>query len=231
MDGFIKKIFNGVNDELVHAQFQKFSRGVFKQRAIFKASKSAKGFSLVTGNEYATELVRAVAEKLGSGKTNVTGVVVSTLDLKSKLPYSDIKQFMGIKQYVIEGEMAGNDIVKLIDTLPDAFFALTFSFGTTFLKIKPKAPKSAKPKTSDEPPKPDFCSLKTEDESLINQFVIETGWKTLLGEHTYNITDIEVPSNIKDLNEMRRLAKRKGTIIRKCAVDGKEVISEKAFIA
>ena len=233
MDCFIKKIFEGrgENDELVHGQFQKFSRGIFKNRALIKSSKSAKGFSLATSSEYANELVRTLASKLGDKKAQVTGVVVSTLDLKNKLPYKDIRQFMGIKQYVIEGEMSGNEIIKLQDNAPDAFFALSLSFGDMELKIKPKAPKSAKPSTSEKGPKIDFCKLKTTDSNIIEHFVIEKGWKSLEVNHTYVIDDIILPSGISDPNEIRRLAKRKGKIVRKAIIDGREVGSEKDFVA
>lgn len=224
-------MLHGVSDEAIHAQFQKFSRGTFKDRALFRATTSAKGYSLWLGNEYANELVRAGAHMLGERKTAVTGVVVSTADLKAKLPYSSIKQFMGIKQYAINGEMSGHDIVKLVDTLPDAFFALSFTVGDTIIKIKPKAPKSAKPKTSDEPAKADFCSVKTNDRALVDSFIVEPQWKTLQGGHTYVIADIEIPTHTKTPEEMRRLAKRKGTLIRTAVVDGTSHTTQKAFSA
>lgn len=121
MNSFIGKIFHGQSDELVHLQFQKFSRGSFRDRALVKASKSAKGYSVSTTAEYANDLVRAVAHKLGSNTTAVNGVVVSTLNLKDKLPSTGLKQFMGIKQYVISGEMKGTEIIALLDSAPDGF--------------------------------------------------------------------------------------------------------------
>lgn len=233
MSCFIKKIFENRIDELVHIQFQKFSRGTFKDRALIKASNSSKGFSLSTGNEFANDLVRAVAQKAGAAIVSVSGVIVSTADLKSKVPYTDLKQFMGIKQYVISGEMKGSDIIALLDSLPEAFFALSFSFGDTILKIKPKAPKSAKPSTSDKEPKIDFCSLKTADEHLISSllFDVPAGWKKMTGAHEYIIEDIELPKGVSNPLEMRRLAKRKGILVRKLIIDDKEVTTKKEFIA
>ena len=43
MEFFIKKMFKGEEDNLVHIQFQKFSRGEFKNKAMVNAKKSAKG--------------------------------------------------------------------------------------------------------------------------------------------------------------------------------------------
>lgn len=233
MSTFIRKIFDGNVDELVHLQFQKFSKGTFKDRAMVKASKSARGYSIATTAEYANDLVRLMAHKLGSNSTEVSGVVVSTIDLKGKIPSGGLKQFMGIKQYAVSGSMRGIDITALLDAVPDAFFALTFNVGEHMLKIKPKAPKSAKPSTSEAGPKIDFCSLKTPDEKLAHEFVFgaPAGWKSLEIKHTFAITDIEIPSNAKTPEEMRKLAKRKGTVIRKMTLDGKEHISEKIFVA
>jgi len=218
-------------------QFQKFSRGSFNDKALIKVSKTAKGFSLATGAEYANELVRAVAEKLSSSKARVTGAMISTLKLKEMpifqklLAEAGIKQFAGVKQHIIDTELTGEEIIKYLDAVPEVFFALSFSAGDIELKIKPKAPKSAKPGTSEKGPKIDFCKLKTRDESLIRSFIMETGWKKIEVNHTFVITDIIVPTNVKDLSEIRKQAKRKGKIIRKAVIDGQQVVKEQDFVA
>ncbi len=232
MESFVRKIFENKSDEFIHSQFQKFSRGVFKDRALLRCTSSNKGYSLYAGNEFANELVRFAATKLGAGKTQVTGVIVSTQDLKGKLNYSDLKQFMGVKQYVILGEMTGNEIVKLQDAFPDAFFALSFTAPDgTILKIKPKAPKSAKPKTSDKEAKADFCNVKTMDKALVEAFIWEQGWKSIDINHVFNITDIELPKTYSNPNELRKLAKRKGILVRNALIDGKQSTKEAKFVA
>ncbi len=233
MTTFIKKIFEGNVDELVHLQFQKFSKGSFKERAMVKASRSAKGYSISTTAEYANDIVKLMATKLGGKSTEVSGVVVSTMDLKSKIPSTGLKQFMGIKQYVVSGTMKGEEIIALVDKAPNAFFALSFSVGDQILKIKPKAPKSAKPSTSEAGPKIDFCSIKTPDETLARELVFgaPSSWKSIEIRHTFTITDIEVPSDAKTPEEMRKLAKRKGVLVRSMVVDGTTHISEKTFAA
>ena len=53
--------------------------------------------------------------------------------------------------------MTGNEIIKLIDEFPKAFFGLKFKIDDTELKVKAKAPKSGKPKGKDnEKPKGRF---------------------------------------------------------------------------
>ena len=62
MESFIKKIFDNISDDDVHFQFQKFSRGEFKFKALVEAKKMSKNISIVTSAEFANELVLGVAE-------------------------------------------------------------------------------------------------------------------------------------------------------------------------
>ena len=163
---FIKKIFDNQIDNSVHLQFQKFSRGEFKNRALIEAKNSNGKFTIKTSAEFANELVRDSAEKLGSQKTKITGAIISTADLKNELNFKNIKQFHGVKRYLIENEMSGNEIIRLLDKFPKNFFALSFSVGDSVLKIKPKAPKSGKSGKETEEIKVDFCSLKTFDSEI-----------------------------------------------------------------
>ena len=81
---------------------------------------------------------------------------------------------MGIKQYVIDKEMSGDEIVSMIEKLPKAFAALSFTAKNTELKIKPKAPKSAKPGNKGEAKlKIDFCKIKTSDKELVSGLLFD----------------------------------------------------------
>jgi len=169
---FIKKIFDDAVDESVHLQFQKFSKGEFRNRGLIEARKTGKGYSIKTSAEFANGLVRVVAEKLGEENARVTGAIVSTQDLTGELEFKDKKQFQGVKRYLIDKEMSGTEIIGLLDKFPKNFFALTFEVGDMKLKIKPKAPKSGKPgKEKDGGPKADFCNLKTSDKNIVEDFV------------------------------------------------------------
>lgn len=232
---FIKKVFDNKIDESVHQQFQKFSRGEFRDRALIKAKKTGNKFTIFTSSEFANDFVKYSAEKLGNRKTDVKGVIVSTLDLAG-LDYKNKKQFMGIKQYVIEKEISGHEILELMKKFPKAFFGLSFEADNTVLKIKPKAPKSAKPSTkSDEAIKPDFCKIITEDAKIGEGLVFEKrDFKTAEIKHTFMINDMVIPSelkNEKDFAKVREGARRKGKIIRNATIDGKQDITEKEFEA
>lgn len=232
---FTEKLFAGEQDQLVHLQFQKFSKGIFEQRAVVDAKNSKGKYSINTTNEYANELVRALAEQLGNKRTKVTGVIVTAKDLRDQLEFEDMKQFMGVKQYAINKELSGNEIIKLLDQFPTAFFALSLSSEDSELKTKAKAPKSAKPSSKGEGEaikKADFCKLKTTNKNLAKSilFGAEEG-KDIHLEYTFNITEIEVPKGITDSAAMREAALKKGKIIRKEIVDGKEKITEAKLVA
>jgi len=233
---FIKKILDGGVNENVHLQFQKFSKGEFRNRAIIKAKESKGKYNISTSAEFANELVKIMAEKLGENKTKITGAIVSTNDLKNELDFKDIKQFQGVKRYLIDKEMSGKEILDLLNKFPKTFFALSFEIEGNKLKIKPKAPKSGKPGSKgEESPKADFCSLKTNDKKIADSFIFENpNFKQAEINHTFFINQIIIPEelkNSKDFALIREKSKRKGKIIRKAVIDGKEMIKEIDFEA
>jgi len=233
---FIKKVFDGESDEGTHLQFQKFSKGEFRNRAIIEAKKTGKGYSIKTSAEFANGLVKAIAKKLGAKKVRVTGAVVSTNDLTGELEFKNKKQFQGVKKYIIDKEMSGEEIVGLLDKFPKTFFALSFEVENDKLKIKPKAPKSGKPGSKgEEAPKADFCSLKTSDESLARSFIFEKpDFKYAKIAHTFLIEKIEIPEELKNNDDFARIreeSKRVGKIIRKAVIDSVEMKKEVEFEA
>ena len=233
---FIKKVFDKKPDEDVHSQFQKFSRGEFKNRAIVKVKKVKDKYTISTTAEFANEFVRLIAERLGNGKTKVIGAMISTADLGKEIDFKTKKQFMGVKQYGIEKEMSGNEIINLLEKFPKVFFALTFDSGKgDILKIKAKAPKSAKPKNKDESPVPDFCKLITNDEKIAQDFVWEkSDFKLAEIFHDFIIDSIVIPDSIKnerDFAIVREKSLRKGKIVRRGAIDEKAFKTETEFEA
>lgn len=233
---FVKKIFEGKIDGDVHMQFQKYSRGEFRNKAEIFAKQSKGKFTINASADFSNELVKDVAKKLGSEKTNVTGAVISTSDLTGKIKFKSKKQFQGVKNYGIDEEMSGNEILKLLDEFPKTFFALSFKTADTELKIKPKAPKSGKPgKENEERKKPDFCKLVTTDKHLGESFVFEKpDFKEAEINHTYFIDEIKIPNelkNEKDFAVVREKSLRKGRIVRVAKVDGQAHKKEMGFEA
>jgi hypothetical protein len=221
---FIKKVFDGEVGEDVHLQFQKYSKGEFRDRALVRVKASGKKYTIYTSAEFANGLVRIMAEKLGERKTMITGAIVSTNDLTGQLEFKGKKQFQGVKRYLIENEMSGTEIISLLDKLPKTFFALSFEVEENKLKIKPKAPKSSKSKNK-EAPKPEFCKLVTKDKDIVNSFVFEdSNFKEANINHTFIINEIVLP---EELEHEKDFAK----IIRNVVIDEQVFKEEKEFVA
>lgn len=233
MEFFIHTLCSGNTSNLAHLQFEKYSRGTFANKAVVQCKVSKGAYSVATTSEYANEFVRMLGEELGSAKTTVEGVIVSTKPLPAAITHGDISQFMGVKKYAIKGEFSGHDLVTLCDTVPRAFIALSFHTPTTELKIKPKAPKSAKPgNSSADGLKVDFCKLKTTNKAIIDKLFFDAPtFKQAEANHTFVIESIEVPKDETDPIKMRERAVRKGTIVRKLTVDGIKHEKNYAFSA
>ncbi len=226
---FIKKIVDKKIDSLVHLQFQKFSRGEFKNRAVLKVKKVKNKYTINSTGEFINELVRTMAEKLGSEKTKITGAVIATSDLTGKLDFKEKKQFQGVKRYLIDTEMSGEDTIKLLDEFPKAICALSFNVGEDKLKIKPKAPKMGVPGKKGEPPKTDACKLVTTDASIGESFIFETkDFKLAEVNHVFVIEKMIMPETGEDdFAKIREMTKRQGKVIRTSKID--EVESENIY--
>src|SRR3990167_6723737 len=233
---FVKKIFEGKIDNDVHLQFQKYSRGEFRNKAEIHAKQSKGKITINASADFANELVKDVAKKLGNEKTNVTGAVISTSDLTGKIKFKTKKQFQGVKNYGIQEEMSGNEILGLLEEFPKTFFALSFKTNDSELKIKPKAPKSGKQgKENEERKKPDFCKLTTTDGNLGKSFVFEKpDFKIAEINHTFVIDEIKIPEHLKkekDFAVVREKSLRKGRIVRVAKIDGQTQKKEAGFEA
>lgn len=238
MQNTIRKIFSGQIDEEVHSEFVKFGKGVFENKYLIEAKKRKDKWSIKTGAEFANYLVRKCLEGI-SGKVKATGVIVSTFNIRDGMggfvfsPEEEVKQFMGIKQLKVDSEIEVQRIMEVMNKFPRAFFALSFAHYGNELKIKPKAPKSAKPPTkSESEPKINFCSLKTDNKEIIDDLFFDyPDFNEILIKHTLKIDEIILPKNEKEPIKMRELSKRKGIVKRIVKVDGSEKVSEKGFEA
>ncbi|MBR9705507.1 hypothetical protein GOV14_00580 [Candidatus Pacearchaeota archaeon] len=240
MDSFIKKIFEQTasGDSNVHNQFVKFSRGQFPNRAMIRAKISKGRYIIDTTAEFSKDLIITLAEKLGDQKTLVTGALISTVDLEGQFEYKERKMAMGVKKYMIESEMSGNEIIALCGKIEKTFFAFSFKSGDTELTIQIKSPKSAKGSSSSKKEgkkaKINFCKLKTEDKSIVNTLIFDSeasNFKKIEIKHDIIVDKIILPEGEDDFVKIRELAKRQGKIVRKLDIDGKEVQKEAEFIS
>jgi hypothetical protein len=140
-----------------------------------------------------------------------------------------------VRKLEIETEISSEELRSLMERYPRVFYALTFKGDDFDLKIKAKAPKSGKPgKESEDGPKADFCTLKTNDKTIVEDLFFDSpNFKEIKISHVVAIEGIVYPKDMTKLKpeEVREQSKRKGKITRISTIDGKEVISEKDFIA
>lgn len=237
MRSVINKIFSGNVDESVHAEFIKYSRGVFENRYLLEGKKQKDKWVVKGSAEFANFFVRRCLEKT-KGAVDVKGIIVSTDNIEGDCSFeiADTKKYMGITQFIIDGSVEPAAVLTLMDKRPRAFYALSFTAEGTELKIKAKPPKSGKPgtksKDDDEGPKADFCSLKTTDKSVIEDlFFDHQNFTEIKINHTLEIQSIELPKVYKTPEEMREKAVRKGVVKRMITVDGKKDVKEAKFSA
>jgi len=233
---FIKDIFQKeYNAEEVHNEFIKFSRGDFKDKFLLNAKKQKDKWVIKTGAEYVNSVVKLCLAK-APDTLKVTGVIVATFDITkdAKFQIGKIKQFMGIKQAVVDGVIKKSDILELMNKYPRAFYALSFITPSCELKIKAKAPKSAKPSTSDKEAVADFCSLKTTDRIIVEDlFFDNSNFTEIAIKHILKIQEIIYPKDMKNMKpeDVREKSKRKGVLVREITADGSKKISEAVFEA
>lgn len=224
---FIKKLFEGEIDESVHKQFVRFGKGSYSLRAIINVRKNDK-IKVTTSFELANDLVGFVSNL--AEKFSINGIILS----KEPIQGLEFKK-KNILSCEINKEIKAKDLkelsAKAYATLLDC------SAQGISLKMKKKLPrpkKSAELKVDDK-----FCMLELDKkfwEKFHEDFLFDLPheFKKARIEHTYIIEEIIIPKEIqneKDFEKIRLMAKRKGKIIRKIVVDGKEIIKEKHFEA
>ena len=230
----IRKIFDKVFDDEVHLAFLRFGRGQYKNRYLLQGKKQTKNWAIKTSAEYSNFLVRRCLEKI-NGRIVIKGIIVSTLDLKDEIEFEikKISNFQGVRKYVIDTEVESLKILDLMNKYPKIFFALSFKGDDFVLKIKAKSPKSGKAGKDKEKLVADFCSLKTEDKTIIDELFFGVGdFREVSVNHNVDVVDVIYPANMEKLRptEIRELAKRKGVVKRIVNVDGVEKISKAEFV-
>jgi len=223
---FIKKLFLGQADDSVHAQFVRFGKGIFENKAVYSAAKS--GQIKINGTfELANDFVKFAAAN--SKKMNVKGIIMAREDLG----LGESKEKKGLFYFDVDKEIGSEELLKI----GEKAYAMLLDCEAEGISIKMKK-KIPRPKAQigDKLPKIDdkFCVMflpqglwsKAKDEFL---FGLPEGKKYKLS-HSYTISEIILPKGEKDFEKMRLLAKKKGTIKRIALVDGKEIVQEKEFL-
>jgi len=217
MKSFVKKIFDGEIDEEVHEHFVRFGKGRYGRRFLISLNKGKK-IKIRGSFEWANDFVNFVRE---IKEVKFSGNILT----KDKVEGKEGKKKAGSFAYeIVESSLEGFE---------DAYcYLLNVNDEDIVLKVKKKLPKPGKneDKIDDK-----FCSLDLDlkywDKVREVFFWDVPECKKALVEHDVDINDIIMPKGIEDPAEIRRLAKRKGTLKRKIIIGDKVENNEKEIEA
>ena len=208
----MRKIFENKADEDAHRYFVRFGKGEYRGRFLLSFRKSQK-IKVYGSFEWANDFVK-LANELKTLK--FSGKVL----MKDKIAGKEGKKKAGVFVYEIES--------SLLSEYENAYhYLLDANDSEIVLKIKKALPKPGKSEAKIDDK---FCSLEL-DLKYWQQVREAFFWdvpecKKVEISHTLQINEIVMPKGIDDPEEIRRLAKRKGKIIRKVNADGKEIVKE-----
>jgi len=217
MESFIKKILMGRGDEDSHRYLLRFGKGNYKRRFLLSLAKGPK-IKIKTSFEFANDLVRFLNE---NKKLKFSGKVLA----KEKVAGREGRKKAGVFVYEIEESS--------LDEFENAYYYLLDANDSEIvLKIKKSLPKPGK---DAEKIDDGFCSLIIDSKywnALKNTFFWDIPeCKKAKIEHELIINEIIIPKNEKDPAKMRENARRKGEIVRKMEIDGKEISKKFPFEA
>jgi len=236
---FIKRLWQNKDDEKIHKQFIRFSRGEFKKRFVVNITKQPEKIKVGTSFELANDLIDFIFSI--KDKVKVSGLLLtkdSLEELKEKLEkeisFSNIKTKEKIQQIEISGELTAEK--EKILSEKSYFMLFDIQEQGIILNMKKKLPKPGKSEERKVDDK--FCTLELDSKfwpRVKEEFLFDCGeGKKFKINHEITIKDIILPKSQelkKDFEKLRILAKRKGKIRRIKEIDGKKEITEKEFIA
>jgi len=221
---FIKKIFKNKIDDLVHWQFVRFSRGVFYNRAAVSASRNGK---IKISGSYDTATDLALFMAFLAKRINASGIIMSR---------DEIEGFKGNKKKgLFVYEVNQNFSFEQLEKISKNAFAILLDCSAEGISLKTKKtlPKPSNKSTDEVNGK--FCAAQLDikfwpDVKEEFLFDLPDGKKYNI-INRYEINELILPGNEKDSEKLRLLTKRRGKVIRKSIVDGKEIIQEENFVA
>ncbi len=218
MECFIKKIWKAKGEQ-AHVYFVRFGKGKYENRAALNLQKTSK-VKLRGSYEWVNDFVNLVSEL---ENVKFSGVILS----KEPLSLENEKKKSGIFEY---STSIDSGKVKEIQDKVYAMLLDAESPGLS-LKMKKKLPKPGK--SGDAKIDDKFCQLEADLKywpEIKDAFMLPECKKCKLS-HIYVIDELILPEGEKDFAKIRELTKRKGKIIRKSEIDGKEEKEEKEFEA
>jgi len=216
---YIKDIFNKESTKHAHEKFVRYSKGNFVG-PILNIKITKNNLKLNSSFHLSDEILIIMGDYLGDREVHVKGTLAWNKDLAPDLEKSGIKYLKAVKSRGIFNYKLDNDIVlkRFVEDLGKYHVLLSFKEDDLKLTSKPKFPKPNKEISGD------FCKtiwpieLK---EKILSDFAFDvedlSGIKDIEISHDIIIEDIVFPKNSDNLpfEEIRKLAKRKGKLVRR----------------
>ncbi len=225
---FIKNIKEQNIDEKTHEKFVRYSVGDFEKEE-FIIKKGASFVQVKAGFEYLSVILELMAS-LVKENVSLDGMIVTKENILSKIKEFGIEpEKVTGKKCIIKEEMSPERFKEFISKFNEYYLLFKLKSGKRSIAIKKSVPKPGKLVEGFVNAKFEKDDLKKiKDEFL---FDLEVGdFKQASIKHTYVIEELIAPEGCSP-EEARLNAKRKGKIIRKISIDGKEQENEIKLIA
>lgn len=249
------KIINGKSDEYVHSKLLKYGIGEHPgPRAFLKFSKARITFKADLDMEKV--FIKAYLVGVPEGIHKIKGTVVTYMDRREETS----KLTMPIMWKVSKGKGATTYKAKLNEAAPlgDIKGLVALDDPTTFflISVNPKAsgspwkvttktsfPKGGPSDDEEAEKDPVFCKGALENSDAVANYLsaelfpdiadkIGPKTKSVNIRQTIFIEDIEIPDDASlSFKEKRKLAKKKGRLVRKISIDDEEYEKEYQFLA
>lgn len=212
MDGFLKKVCTGNGNEETHKYFLRFGKGKYEGRFIISMSSGSK-VKIKASFELANDFVE-FAKEIGADR--FSGKVLS----KQQVSGLDGRKKAGVFAYEVQNSN--------LSEFSNPYYCLT-DCETPEIKLRIK---KALPKPGKDAEKVDdgFCVMEIDQKHLQKArdtffWDIPDG-KKMEVSHTLEFNEIIFPEGEKNPVKIRENSLRKGKIIRKAVIDGKEFVKE-----
>lgn len=201
---FIRKIFENKIDESVHNQFTRFGPGTFENRALMKITVTKDKFKLNTSYDLVKDITLLISEHFDK------------IEAKGKI-------FQGKNKEEIDKTLSGEELKKICEE--NKAVLLNLAFGNYKIAVGKSQPRPGSPL------KDNFCKCVL-PLNLLKEFIDQENFKKAEISHTFIIEKINIPDQYKsDFAMARKMAKRKGKIIKIITINGKEEKTETNFEA
>jgi len=214
---FIKKIFIGEPDSLVHRQFIRFGKGEY-DRAYVEIRKS-KTLKIKTSFEFSNDLFGLISENIDE-KAEVSGKLIANYDFESEFNFiTKFSKRGGLYTAEIKAELKPEELRLIYEKFKSNFLLVNVKSSKFVLKVG-----KTLPKPGGKVIKENFCSM-TLPLNLIDEFAFDFphDFKVAKIYHKYMIDEVVVSEEYKDDPAKARVeGKRKGKIIRYLDIDSKK---------